>query len=275
MGDVRTNPDYERMRYVYNKALNERLCLDDVAEISLHGKCQIIHDLVLALKDKLPQRILGTGRHTRESLLLIVKSFEPFDNLLGEQYRRKNILLKEVQCPKNFHILTTIRNWDSSSEEEKKNAIIQSCTLHKKTYLAGIAEVLPVEHIFKQTIATQRDKILLGGFHGDMATRQSKISYNTEYLDNVFEAFHTGHHESTHAIQFDLACAFHYNQIRRDHPLFDDARIFHAIEVNNASILFSVLKSSETQAYSEQMSERLAEDEGRLISHALIDLANR
>lgn len=273
MGDsYKPSQDYETLTQVYKKALDTKLSPEDVADLTIYGKCQVVHSLVEALRKKLPQAKHGTARHTRESLLLIANSFEPSDYLLGEQYRKRNIFLRVMQHNENQGVLDTIRRWDTAPQEERNQAIELSCKLHQKIYTTGISDCLPVEHVFESR-PRFLDKVILGGFKGDIDKKRGFISHNTDFYTDPYTAFETAHHETTHAVQFCLISAFHYNQIRHDHKLYEDARIFHAIEVNRAMIDFSVLKSTDNKAYSNQIHEVLAEDEGRLIAHGLINLA--
>lgn len=115
--------DYQTLRNVYKKALDIRLSEDDIAGLTIYGRCQVISDLVSALKVKTPQARHGSAGHVRDSLLMIAKSFEPSDYLLGEQYRRRNFFLRQMQDPKNAHILETIRQWDAIDQDQRNFAV--------------------------------------------------------------------------------------------------------------------------------------------------------
>lgn len=269
---MKTNDGYLRLKDIYNKALHERLVSDDIADLSVYSRCQIIHDLVGALRAKVPQAKHGTARHTRESLLLIAQSFEPSGALLSEQYKKRKRFLNEIQQDHNSDILLCFQNWQDVAPADKKNAIERVSGLHQKIYMSGIADVIPVEHYFKDNMMAGVDKKLLGGFAGEISKSRGKMSHNFGLYSDLACALETTHHETTHAIQFGLACAYHYQKIRPDHALFEDAKIFHAIEVNKAMISLGVLKSTEIDAYTQQMHEILAEDEGRLIGAGIMEM---
>ncbi len=272
--------DFNLLYSVYEKGLDEALEDKDIENLTLYGKCYVIKNLASALRDKVPHKKHGTGTHTRASLVTIAESFEPSDHLLGLQYKKRNTFLNTMSTNENSDAFNTLRNWDACNQEEKEAAIIHTTRLHQRVYLTGIALMLPVEHVFidnseKTYIAS--GKKILGGFLGNLTEQKGRITQNLEDLilkHTPLDALHTAHHEATHAIQFSLANAFHHGYIRQDHMLYDDARIFHAIEVSRAIIPFSILKAEDTGAYTAQIHERLAEDEGRLISHDLVDLVN-
>ncbi len=270
----------EDLKDIFDKAMAEGLERSDIDGLTLYTKCDVIHGLVGALRDKVPQRTHGSGRTTRNSLTAIVGTFEASDNLLEFQDHRRKRFLGRMERPENRHVLKAISGWDQFDQTvEKKAAITHATQLHQQVYLSGVADIVPIDYMFKDAIKTQTSRhniIVVGGFRGNLSTGEASIRQDTSRHSGFHdprEAFHTGHHEMTHGIQFALAKAFHHNRIRPDNPLYEDARMFHAIELNMAVIPCSILKASDQRAYNQQMHEVMADREGIAISDALMDLS--
>jgi len=261
---------------IYRRALFEGISEDDVSKISLHGKCNIIYGLVGALRDKIPQRELGNGRVARESLVTIVNSFAPSEGLIDFQDKKRQTLIRNFAEDDNGQLMGAISSWDDLDRGEKEGVLIHSASLHQKIYLTGVADRIPVNWIFSnsQQQGARHNVKIIGGFSGDISNEYGSIRIDIESIHDVGEVLNSTHHETTHAIQFALASSFHRNRINPAHILFDDARMFHAIEVNKAFISCMVLKHSEQEAYQQQVHEVLADSEGEVISSALIELAN-
>lgn len=269
--------NFNNLQNLCEKGINESLTEDDIDGLTLHGKCYVINGLASALKNKVPQKNHGTGKYTRQSLLIIAESFQPSDQLLGLQFRKRNMFLNAMSKPENSEVLDILKDWNNRDISEKESAIIHTAKLHQKVYLTGIASLLSIEHVFVEPVNTSPNKIKLGGFISNLDKSSgiiTQLGSDLTHSRTPILPLHTAHHEATHAIQFSLASAFHHGNIRPDHILFNDARTFHALEINKANIPFAILKAQDTRAYSSQIHEQLAENEGRLISHDLFELAN-
>ena len=171
-----------------------------------------------------------------------------------------------------------ITNWNNLDMEARQDTLIQTTSLHQYAYLSGVADRIPISWVFQEKpLQSERFGLLIvGGFSGDLTSEYGRIRQDVSarsHFDDPAVAFNTGHHETTHAIQFALANAYHHNRLNATHILYDDARMFHAIEVNKAVIPCSVLKHSDQAAYQQQVHEVLANEEGHAISQGLLDLS--
>ncbi len=273
------NDTYDRIKEVFNTAMHENVQPEQIVDLTLHAKCTLIHDIVDALRRKEPQSKYGTARHTRQSLVTIVDSFSASDELVEFQETKGRHFLYEIANTQNgWLILNNIAAWGSDGADAMKETLVEASKIHMEIYTRGICSVVPVSYLFgdKNKDAQRIGAISLGGFSGDLKNGIGTI----RVADNENAQFHladkalsTMHHETTHAVQFCLANAFHHGRMSPNHPLFDDAKMFHAIEVKNAIVPSSILKNTEQHAYVNQVHEILAEAEGEKLSANLIELA--
>lgn len=273
------NDTYDKIKEVFNTAMHENVQPEQVSDLTLHAKCTLIHDIVDALRRKEPQSKYGTARHTRQSLVTIVDSFSASDALADFQARKSRTFLNAIERNENGRsILNNIAAWSDVETDTMKETLIATSKLHLEIYTQGICGIVPVSYLFgdKNKDAQRLGAISLGGFSGDLKNGTGTI----RVVDNENAQFHladralsTMHHETTHAVQFCLANAFHHGRMSPNHPLFDDAKMFHAIEVKNAIVPSSILKNTEQHAYVNQVHEILAEAEGEKLSANLIELA--
>lgn len=271
--------DLDEIKSVFNLAMHEEVLPEHVENMTLYSKCSLIHDIVDALKAKVPQSRYGTASHTRKSLTTIVSTFSPTDGFLQYQDQKRRFLLAKISnSDKGQEILSSLSSWNSSKDFfELSDALLKSSRLHLDTYLVGMFDVLPTKYsITRGAGASSRMNVVnLGGFAGDLKNGKGKIRVNVDdYYDECVatDILNTLHHETTHAIQLCFAHAYHKQKVPPNHPLYDDAKMFHAIEVKNAVIPVHVLKSSEQDAYKLQVHEMLADAEGQKISTAIMDL---
>lgn len=270
--------DRSRLDGLFNQALFEGISDDDLSGVTMHGKCKLITDLVGALRGKVPQRMHGHGKVARSSLVAIVDTFEPSDNFMTFQTQKRSRFLSEMESDKHAELRDRIMRWSDMDNEARQDTLIATTSLHQYTYLSGFVDRIPINWVFNEGIKNtgRPGLIVVGGFSGDLTAEYGRIRQDISEHSHFEEpgvALNTGHHETTHAIQFALANAYHHNRINSTHKLYDDARMFHAIEVNKAVIPCSVLKRSDQTAYQKQVHEVLADAEGEAISEALLDLS--
>jgi hypothetical protein len=273
------NDTYIKIKDVFNMAVHENVLPEHVKGLTLHAKCTLIHDIVDALRRKEPQSKYGTARHTRDSLVTIVDSFASSDALADFQERKGRSFLNEIERNENGRsILNNIAAWSDVETDKMKETLIATSKLHLEIYTQGICGIVPVSYLFgdKDKNKQRFGSLNMGGFVGNLKNGTGKI----RVVDNENAQFHladralsTMHHQTTHAVQFCLANAFHHGRMSPNHPLFDDAKMFHAIEVKNAFVPSAILKNTEQHAYVNQVHEILAEAEGKKISANLIELA--
>ncbi len=261
---------------IYNAALFDGINESDIADLTLHGKCNLISNLVESLRNKIPQKEMGSGRIARQSLVVIVNSFEPSDDLVKFQEQKREMLLRSFVQDENRALAESIADWEDLNIEEKEDVLIQTSSLHQRIYLLGTADRIAVNWVFVDgELSSYRHNIkVLGGFSGNLSNEFGTTRISKDYMHDAGESLNSAHHETTHAIQFALAVAYNRNRITPNHILYNDARMFHAIEINKAVVPCGVLKSTEQDAYENQVHEVLADSEGNEISSALIELAN-
>ncbi len=263
------------LKDIYDSALFEGIDKNDIEKMTLHGRCSLISDIVDALRDKIPQKKLGNAKIARSSLTVIVNSFEPSEGFLKYQDHKREQFLRTMSFPENEELLDRISSWSNISESERQETIIKSSSLHQYTYLSGAADRVSINWLFmdQPVFKDRRNVMLVGGFYGNLSGEFGTIRVAVDNIFNVEDVLNNVHHETTHAVQFALASAYHRNRINPSHILYDDARMFHAIEVKMAVVPCSVLKHTEQEAYRQQVHEILADNEGRDISAALMELA--
>lgn len=261
---------------IYHAALFDGISQGDIADLTLHGKCNLIRNLVEGLRNKIPQKEIGSGRIARQSLVVIVNSFEPSDDLINFQEQKRGMLFKLFAQDENKALAESIAGWEDLTIEEKEDVLIQTSSLHQRIYLLGTADRIAVNWVFidGELSSYRRNIKILGGFSGNLSNEFGTTRISKDYMHDVGKALNSVHHETTHAIQFALAVAYDRNRITPSHILYDDARMFHAIEINKAVVPCGVLKDSEQDAYENQVHEVLANSEGNEISSVLIELAN-
>ncbi len=268
----------EDLKHIFEKAMMVGLEEADLDGMTLYTKCDVIYGLVASIRNKEPQRKYGSGRVARESLTTVVGTFEASDNLRRLQDHRRGRLLSEIA--QDEKLLKVFSVWDGPlSDQGRQEALGKSVFMHERVYLQGVADVVPVTHEFFDGGPSENNRnnyILLGGFTGDLSTGEGRIRQSTSYdyahFHRLGEALNTAHHEMTHGIQFALANAYHHNRIRPSDPLYDDARMFHAIEMNMAIVPGGILKPDDRSAYEQQVHEVLAREEGEAISRGIIEL---
>ncbi|MGH1456245.1 MAG: hypothetical protein ACRBDI_05655 [Alphaproteobacteria bacterium] len=267
---------YDLISEVLEKSIDEKLVFDDIECLSLYSKCRLIREMVGALGEKLPQKKYGTGRHTRQSLLMIANTFNASENLLSYQKCKRGQFSHTIAQPEYSRLLDVVRSWESSEDDEKQGALIEFSSLHRSIYMTGIADNLPISYEFKDGAAATnhlKKTKLYGSFLGDLLGRSGKLSHYIREDDPADLALSVVHHETTHALQFYLASAYHYKQIRPDHILYEDARMFHALEINKGFVNPRVLKASEYDSYESQVHEVLARSEGDELSRIVVGLS--
>ncbi len=170
--------------------------------------------------------------------------------------------------------------WGKSiSQQTNKEALVALTQLQEKVYTRGIVDALPIEHEFSDNLRQCDDRYMqqrLGGFCEDLKAGTGLIKQNSSLLNgfgDVSRAVEVACHEMTHGIQFCFIHAYHHNQILGNHPLHDDAKMLHAINMRNAYIPANVLKRNEQDAYYRQPQERLAFEQGYTLSHHVTELA--
>ncbi len=273
------NNQLQRIKEIYNLAVHGEVTPMDLDGMSLHAKCSAIYEVVDALRQKLPQSKYGTARHTRDALSVIVDSFSASDALIHLQDQRRSYFTSAMNSNDYSYHRDVIGNWqDIEDDALLETTILDISKLHAKTYLLGMADVIPTKYAFTNTPPDMLKLNIrnLGGFTGNLKENRGTIRLEkggeAQFRNPAF-ILNTVHHETTHAIQFALASAFHHGQIRHDHLLYDDARMFHALEVNKAIVPSGLIKETERHAYEHQVHEVLANSEGEALSAILLDLS--
>ncbi|MGN7437806.1 MAG: hypothetical protein ACTHOO_04105 [Alcanivorax sp.] len=270
--------DRSRLDGLFKQALFEGISEEELSGVTMHGKCKLITDLVGALRGKVPQRVHGNAKVARSSLVTIVDTFEPSENFMTYQMQKRERFFNEISQDRYAGLRDRIMGWGDLETEVRQDTLIEASSLHQYSYLSGVADRIPINWVFHdESIPSRRHGVIsVGGFSGDLTSEYGRIRQDISaraHFEDALTSFNTGHHETTHAIQFTFANAFHHNRINATHKLYEDARMFHAIEVNKAVIPCSVLKHSDQSAYQHQVHEVLADAEGSAISEALLDLS--
>lgn len=273
------NKKYQQIKNLYDMAIHETIEPEHLENTSLHAKCCVIYNVTKALKEKIPQHEYGTAKHTRNSLTNIVNSFFPSQALLNFQNQKRERFFNHFKKKENSDTRAFISDWDNIEEPEThEKTIVEISKLHSATYAQSVISLASLKYLFSENnlIQNKLNMLVLGSFYGDLSKESGQIKISKDRRNNSWDAeniLDTIHHETTHFIQFSLANDFHHGRIRPDHPLFSDARMFHAIEVNNAIIPSGVLKSTERSAYENQVHEILARQEGAVLSAGVLELS--
>lgn len=257
---------------IFDLAMSGNLDRETFQSISLHTRCRIVTAMAgeLSVNPRVDQFGIVS-----QSLARLNCSFEISDDYYEWQEARRKILERVLKQRRYRSTLNVFKHWTKASGEARQDALRTTSNMHQKVYLEGMVPVISIKHTFSSRSPKQLKEgmvlLLLGTFKGDLAKGSGRIRQNIAEeanFDCPIVALNTAHHEMTHGIHFSLAHEYHQGRIRPDHPLYEDARYFHAIEVRHVAIQPMHSSLHEIQAF-----EYLAETEGCAISQTVCELA--
>jgi hypothetical protein len=259
------------LREIMDAAMYGPLPRDQIDKLPLHTRCRLIRRMTLRLLEK---NHIDWNNMANDSLLSMGKSFEISEAYVDWHDKRKTLLFKKLKEKQFRPVLNAIRHWDHASDQQRKDALRTTVSTQQRVFMEGTAAPLPISHQFVE-FKPRRTKdgvaVLFGTFTGDMNRGSGRIRQSMHAMakfDDALTALDTGHHEMDHGIHFSLAYEYHHGRIRPDHPLYADARYFHAVEVHDAGIPPSL-----SEPYSAQTFEVLAGRDGTAIATGIYALA--
>lgn len=242
-----------------------------IEALSLHTRCRLISGLADVLK-KNPA--IDWNNIVSDSLGRISKSFQVSDHYYEWEDLKIKILEKRLKNREFRPTLNAVRHWKKMPEAAQKEALVDLSVAHYRTFSEGMGAPVPISHTFVSWMPRKSQGnvvVLYGTFNGSLARGKGKIKQNIHEAANFGDALHaldTSHHEMTHGIHFFLANEFHHGRVRPDHPLYEEARYFHAMEVRQADVPPMIYN-----AYRAQMLEYLAEAGGTRVAKMIYELA--
>lgn len=259
------------LREIMDEAMYAPLPRETIEKLPLHTRCRLIRRMTERLLDK---NYIDWSNLGADSLLSVGKSFEISHAYVDWHDKRKTILFKRLKEKEFRATRNIIRHWDHASDDQRKETLRTTVEQQQRVFMDGLAPLLPISYQFVQYKPRKsRDgiRILYGTFAGNLNSGRGRIKQSVHPLadfDDALTALDTGHHEMDHGIHFSLAYEYHRGRIRPDHPLYEDARYFHAVEVNEAGIPPSL-----AGPYNAQTFEVLAGREGKAIAAGIYALA--
>ncbi len=259
------------LRALLDQAMYGPLPMEVIRTLPLHTRCRLIRHMTLNI---LANKHVDWNNLAQRSLELISKSFDVSEGYQTWHEKRKAILMRHIKQKPFRQTLNILRHWGHASDTQRKEALAESASLHHTTFTEGLSYRLPIRHVFVNMRPRRHNGstyFLYGTFNGDLEREKGKIKQNTHPLsfNDASDALNTAHHEMSHAIHFSLAVEYHHSRIRPDHPLYEDARYFHAMEVRKADVPPSI-----PDAYRAQTFEFLAGHEGKSIAQRIYELAH-
>lgn len=258
------------LRQELARALQEPLDGITIQEMSLSSRCALIRR-VLDAKYKAPVQEADMGAI---SLRRLGNSFEISDSFHEWQDTRRDRLRAALKTKEAASVLDTFRHWARSDINIRKQALWRAASIHQRVYMEGIYERLPLSMRFKEG-GVLRSKygltLVFASFSGDLRSGQGRITHYMHdggMLSDARDAFNSNHHEVTHFLHHHLAVAYHRNHLDHSHPLYHEAKYFHALQVRGATI-----PAERYQAYLAQPHEAFAHQEGDKISAMIESLA--
>lgn len=258
------------LRELLDGAMYGPLPAEQIRKLPLHTRCRLIRHMTMKI---LTSGHVDWNALTEQSLAQISKSFDVSDAYVAWQEKRANQLLRQLKQKPYRQTLNVFRHWAHASDHQRKEALQTTTRAHQRIFTEGVAAPLPVAHVFVNTPPRRFGKnthMIYSTFTGDIDKAKGRIKQNTHpwVFDYPHSAIEAAHHEMSHAMHFTLAVEYHYGRIRPDHPLHEDARYFHAMEVRKAGVPPTI-----PDVYNGQTFEVLAAREGASLAKAIYTLA--
>jgi hypothetical protein len=256
---------------IFALAMTGGLDGETLQSLSLHTRCRLIANMADTLKQN-PK--IDWQDIVSNSLERVSKSFQVSDNYFEWEDAKTRILEKRLKHKKYRSVLNAFRHWSKMPEIVKREALKEVTSLQHATFVEGLADPLPISHTFVHWNPYKikgQALMLYGTFNGSFSRSKGKIKQNTHEgakFNDPLHALDTGLHEMCHGIHFSLANEYHHARIRPDHPLHEEARYFHALEVRKADVPPTFYHAYRAQAF-----EFLAETGGTRMAQMIYGLA--
>ncbi len=256
---------------IFALAMTGGLDGESLQSLSLHTRCRLITNMADTLKQN---PAIDWHDIVSNSLERVSKSFRVSDKYYEWEDIKARLFEKRLKYKKYRPVLNAFRHWAKMPDSVKRETLRDVTSLQHITFVEGLAESLPISHTFVHQRPFENrgsSLVLFGTFNGSFHYGRGRIRQNTHLeaaFNNPYHALETGIHEMCHGIHFSLANEYHHARIRADHPLHEEAKYFHAIEIRKTGI-----PPHFRNAYKAQTFEFLAETSGRRMAQMVYGLA--
>ncbi len=243
--------------------------IDDLSDMSPEDRALLISQTLTEMNrpKTVGDFMVDTNVVMRSKAIILMeyigKSFSFSDNMREWVDNRRKAFQRTLGQKRHRHIVDTLTQNVSKSQAHIKKALINLSRLQQAIYAPDSVPRLKTAYDF---VSYPPDGFPppAGSFDSDLEQEKGTIGHNADQLHlrgpDIANSIETTCHETTHALQFALAVAFKRGTIRQAHPLYAEARIFHAMKKQKATI-----PSRLGTAYHAQLAERMAYPEGRAL----------